>query len=268
MKSLRGRAGIHFLGCVLVLVAALIWLPACSDSSNHQEFKVLRIAHAGGGYKQKSYTNSYDALDFNYQKGFRYFEIDFSYTSDSHLVCIHDWEHSFKRSFGFDTKEKPTLKTFEFLVNNAAEFRKCTLTGLAKWMKAHPDAFLVTDVKEDNLDALSLIRKQIPSARERVIPQVYRPENYQKIKAMGYQQLIWTLYRYPGSPEKVMKWVKTFSGPFVITMPKHRAETNLPIELGKLKVATYVHTVNKPAEADKFFHKYGITEIYTDYMDP
>jgi arylsulfatase A-like enzyme len=50
------------------------------------------VAHAGGGIKGRSYTNSLEALDENYRRGFRFFELDFNWTSDNQLVCIHDWE--------------------------------------------------------------------------------------------------------------------------------------------------------------------------------
>ncbi len=40
------------------------------------------------------YTISRQALDENYAKGFRVFEIDFNYTQSGELVCVHDWGHS------------------------------------------------------------------------------------------------------------------------------------------------------------------------------
>ncbi|MCK4824891.1 sulfatase-like hydrolase/transferase, partial [bacterium] len=76
-------------------------------------FQPLRVAHAGGGIRGKTYTNSLDALDQNIENGFLYFELDFSFTKDGRLVCIHDWKKSFRRSFGFWTKEKPTVEAFE-----------------------------------------------------------------------------------------------------------------------------------------------------------
>ena len=48
------------------------------------------IAHAGGGFDGKTYTNSIAALDANYARGFRIFEIDFLRTWDDVFVCGHD----------------------------------------------------------------------------------------------------------------------------------------------------------------------------------
>ena len=53
-------------------------------------FEPLRVAHAGGGIDGETYTNSYEALDRAVNDGFRYLELDLSFTSDDQLVCIHD----------------------------------------------------------------------------------------------------------------------------------------------------------------------------------
>jgi hypothetical protein len=49
-----------------------------------------RIAHAGGAIGHLAVTNSYNALNFNFDRGFRYFELDFSLTRDGNYVCLHD----------------------------------------------------------------------------------------------------------------------------------------------------------------------------------
>ena len=69
----------------------------------------LMIAHAGGGINGINYSNSIEALNHNYAKGFRYFEMDFSWTSDNKLVCLHDWKKRFKLVFKQKTK-KPRYK--------------------------------------------------------------------------------------------------------------------------------------------------------------
>lgn len=83
---------------------------------------------------------------------------------------------------------------------------------------------------------------------------------------MGFEQIIWTLYRYNGTNEDVLKWVDEFKGSFAITMPKGQAASNLPTELAKKHIPTYVHTINKLEEKNKFIDKFNITEIYTDFL--
>lgn len=251
----------------LVIIAALL-LISTNCYAEKSGFRALRVAHAGGGINGKAYTNSYEALDLNIKNGFTYFEIDFSLTRDNHLVCLHDWQGSFKRSFGFETVEKPSIETFEFLSRNASEFTKCTIDGLSEWMDKNPSAIIVTDVKEDNLLALSMISKKIKNYQRRVIPQIYQPQNYNIVKKMGFNSIIWTLYRFKGSIQEVVRWSSTFKGDFAITMPKGAAVTGLPGLLGRQGIPTYVHTVNSVEEMEIFKKAHKLTEIYTDFLIP
>ena len=231
-------------------------------------FIAHRVAHAGGGVNNKTYTNSFEALNTNIKKGFQYFEIDFSFTKDGKLVCLHDWEHSFKRSFGFEIDEKVTLKEFNYLVRNKSEFRKCTANTLADWMKENPTAYIVTDVKENNIEALNIILQTLPNAEVRVIPQVYDPENLETIKDMGFERIIWTLYRFGGSDDEILYWVENFHSPIAVTMPTTRAESTLPKVLKERRIPTYVHTINTIQDEEKYIKKFGITELYTDFLQP
>lgn len=232
------------------------------------EFNPLRIAHAGGGLGKVTYTNSYEALDDNYRKGFEYFELDFVFTKDDKLICLHDWKSNFKRTFGFETTDKLSLAEFEALVEKNTRFTNCTLAGLATWMENNPKAYLITDVKEKNIKALKFIYKTLPDARRRVIPQVYQPDNFRTIKDIGFDTAIWTLYRFSGDNYKVLKWVDSFNGDFAITMPRKRAKSDLPKQLEKMSIPTYVHTINSSKEASEFIKSFGITEIYTDFLIP
>ncbi len=228
-------------------------------------FIAYRVAHAGGGIHGETYTNSLEALNENYKKGFKFFEIDFSFTKDNRLVCLHDWEINFAQRFGHYPNEKPTLIEFEKLVKDQKQIHNCTLDGLAKWLKQHPSAFIITDVKERNIEALSIIYDKIPDASHRIIPQIYYPENFDKAKKIGFKQVIWTLYRYAGDNHSVIEWAKKFKGPFAITMARDRADSELPRNLHALNIPTYVHTINDTREYEKYKTK-GITEIYTDFL--
>lgn len=239
------------------------------DIEPEYSFSASRVAHAGGGIAGDSLLNSIDALDHNLANGFDYFEIDLSFTSDSRLVCIHDWHTSFAKSFGITSEEIPTYKEFINLVNKT-EQKNCTLYSLVSWLENNPSAFIITDVKEDNILALEIIADNYPGIINRVIPQVYDPNNYFTVKKIGYEQVIWTLYRYPHQNDfgKILDWVEGFSGPFAVTMPQELAKTKLPQELKKKGIPTYVHTVNNIKDIEMFKNEFGITEIYTDFLFP
>ena len=263
-----------FLAPAILVVLAVYFFSFHSpegetSSKPGNAFKPFRVAHAGGGLNHMTYTNSLEALSSNYQKGHRYFELDFSWTKDHKLVCLHDWKSTFQRFFGYVPETPLTLKEFINLARSKPEFTSCTLESLADWMKYHPDAYLITDNKSKNLQALTQILKTLPNAHNRVIPQIYHPQNFIRGKKMGFNQMIWTLYAEGKmSNDKIMQWVKTFPGPFAITMPPYRAKTDLPKRLKRLKIPSYVHTINSEQTAQEYQNTHGLTEVYTDYLPP
>jgi glycerophosphoryl diester phosphodiesterase len=222
------------------------------------------VAHAGGGYKGQTYTNSIDALTFN-SNDYELFEIDFSWTSDGHLVCIHDWEHSFKRSFGLEPEGKKSLSEFLQLVRTRSDFNKCTLSSLAEWLKDHPHAKIVTDVKEDNVRALAVIAANYPELQHRFIPQVYQPLEYYEARALGFRDIIWTLYRYGGDDSQVLSYLNQMDL-YALTMPRGRADRGLAQNVrNKTGLLSYVHTINSQEELEKY-RGLGIAQIYTDFL--
>jgi len=249
-------------------IAIMVFVITANADGKDTRFQVHRIAHAGGGLGRMTYTNSYQALDANIARGFRYFEIDFTFTSDDRLVCLHDWGVNFKRSFGFETQQRLSLEEFERLSQENKKFTNCTLEGLAEWMRKNPAAYIVTDIKDDNLKALERLRKLIPDADKRVIPQIYEPLNFDAVNAMGFQQIIWTLYRYRGTAYQVIQWADRWDAAVAVTMPKYLAGSALPKALSERGVPTYVHTINNSEERDQLINEQGITEIYTDFLVP
>ena len=232
----------------------------CSQTNS----ELPRIAHAGGKIANATYTNSIDALDTNYQMGFRVFEMDFSWTTDQQLVCLHDWEESFERSFRRPPQGAVSLKEFEQLVEDRSEFTKCSLPSLVQWFSDHQDAILVTDVKERNLDALELISSNYPEFIDRVVPQIYQPDEYPLVRRLGYEKIIWTLYTYPGSNLMVVQIAQTLDL-MAVTMDTVRARQRLGADLDAINMPSYVHTINDYADS-LFFRSIGIDEIYTDEL--
>lgn len=262
---------ILFILFILLLIMALLIITICfvqNKRIKNNKFIVHRVAHAGGGIDGQTYTNSLEALDLNIKKGFLYFELDFVFTKDGYLVCLHDWEANFMSLFGFNTSEKLDLETFNLLVKNNSKFEQCSLDTLISWMERNPNAIVIADVKEDNLKALQIMSENVPDFERRIIPQIYDPANYYFIKEIGYEQAIWTLYEYGGSNEAVLKEVDEFEGPFAVTMNKKRASSDLPTKLKQKNIPTYVHTVNEIEEKNEFIDKFNVTEIYTDFLAP
>jgi glycerophosphoryl diester phosphodiesterase len=246
---------------------SLIWLTACIQDPESFDLDRSRVAHAGGGIDGKAFTNSIEALDLNYAKGFRLFEIDFSWTSDQELVCLHDWEISFEQRFGFKAEIIPDLQDFKSLVTESGDYNACTLEELAMWLDQHPDAFLITDIYINRKTALKMIRKTIANSSTQVIPQFTQPDEFKSIRRMGFEKTIWTIHSFKGSDEDVIRHAGNIPI-FAITMPPDRAQGELAGKLETIGVFSYVHTINDENEANTYIDQYHLTDIYTDFLPP
>lgn len=223
------------------------------------------IAHAGGGINGDTYTNSLEALNHNIEKGYTFFEIDLSLTSDNIPVCIHDWKGQYQRWFrASPPAQPPTLQEFLTLKEVSASYDLCTAASLIEWLVAHPQAILVTDAKGDNIRILCYIRDHFSDFKERVIPQIYQPEEYALVREMGYKHIIWTLYRYDGGNDEVISHAKEMSL-FAITMSTQRVNAELISELYALSIPIYVHTINNIDDAKKYIEM-GVHGFYTDTL--
>jgi phosphoglycerol transferase len=109
------------------------------------------IAHAGGTINNHKYTNSLEAINFNYKKGVKLFEFDLNLTSDNQLVAVHDWE-SWQNMTDYKKKIPPNKKDFI----NTKILKKYTPLDLDKiinWHNSHEDTIIFTD-KFDDLKTL------------------------------------------------------------------------------------------------------------------
>ena len=185
------------------------------------------IAHAGGGFKDLTYTNSIDALELN-KENYEFFELDFFLTDDGKIVCAHDWSENLK-----------SFSIFQTYVDNKEDFKPCTYLTLKNWLKLNPDVKIITDIKNDNLSGLKFISKNFENFEKIFIPQIYKPSEYKIIRDMGYENIIWTLYRYKKNNKKVINSLKKMNL-FAITMPKNRAQSDLPLFLKKNNIKSYV----------------------------
>jgi glycerophosphoryl diester phosphodiesterase len=202
-------------------------------------------------------------LEYN-KDAYELFEIDFTWTSDGQLVCLHDWGSNFKNIFGKQTLSPLSLGEFKKLAASHADFENCTVDSLVNWLRQNSTKRIVTDVKSRNIEALRLISNTFPEHVQRFIPQIYQPAEYAVVTEMGYRDVIWTLYRYAEPDGHVVDDLRVMDL-YAVTMPRTRAIGGLAIELDKIGVKSYVHTINKAGEAKKFF-KLGIDEIYTDWL--
>lgn len=224
----------------------------------------LLISHAGGGINGSAYMNSIEALNHNYQLGHRFFEIDFNWTSDNQLVAIHDWESTYQRLFESESSTIPTHKTFmsQKMRSNQSQL---DLKKLDSWLANHQDAYIITDIKERSIEGLKSMVQQMSTAPNQIIPQMYHQKNYTQIKALGYNEIIFTLYATRLPYFEIIDFVKN-NQLFALTIHPTKKNYSTIVE-GATKAGTfvYVHTFNTIAEL-KSFRQSGVDGIYTDFL--
>lgn len=248
---------------VLLATDACGWKPA--PLVRYPSSPKVLVAHAGGAVDGIPYTNSRTAFDRSCARGFRLFEVDLLWTSDARVVLLHDWEDSFVRLFGAP-KGRRSLADLRAL-HMRGDLGLLTMEDLADWLERHHDAFLVTDIKERNVETLALMARRWPELRHRVFPQIYQTEEYEPVCALGYLRILFTLYLSPATDDEVVRFAEDHEL-YGVTMWAARANNGRFVErLRATGVPVYAHTVNDWGRAETLLSR-GVRGLYTDTLEP
>ena len=213
--------------------------------------KDKRVAHAGGEYEDKIYTNSINSIEANY-KFTKYFEIDLQLTKDNRLVCLHN----------------PLVhnKTFNEIKENILRNNFCFDETLKKLLNKNKEIIIITDFKTDNFKGLNFIKNYFASDAYRFIPQIYFENEYLKVRELGFKKIIFTLYRIPNySNDHILKILKKMDL-YAITMDPARLRSGIAKKIDKNDFFVYVHTVNSLIRFIQYKLFFGADEIYTDNL--
>ncbi|MUH36801.1 hypothetical protein D9O36_13180 [Zobellia amurskyensis] len=219
------------------------------------------IAHAGGEINGVKSTNSKNALDENYKKGFRLFELDIIETSDGKLVAAHDWE-MWARFTDFPGALPPSHA--EFMKHKIyGDYSTLDLKGINAWFKAHPDATLVTDKVNDPVGfANQFIDK------DRLLMELFSPMAVEEASQHGITAMI--------SQEPLMKIKGDKLQWLAINNVKHvalsrrilSAQNKLILQLRDAGIKVYVYNVNfDPGKDEKYVQENEIGLVYGMYAD-
>jgi len=203
------------------------------------------IAHAGGAFGALRYTNSLEALDRNYARGVRWFELDFLPDREGVWWAVHDWR-----------------EVQELL--GIAPFHVLTLDEALAWFGRHGDARLITDTKGDNSVLLQRLGQAPPGLRARIHPQIYRLPEYAPAVAGGFAAPIFTTYR-SAYPWWVLRRFARRAPLLAVTVTRAEAREACAALGGQTPLLT--HTIDDPSEAAELMGA-GIAGIYTDDLLP
>ena len=248
----------HHLGVVRGNLIALLDLPYSRQeaSSPLSPVEARLVAHAGGAVRGLPYTNSREALDGHYAEGYRVFELDFHWTSDSRLVVIHDWAGT-SEQFG----TKPHVFSYDEYVNARRRdgLHQLTFEDLRKWLQTHHDAFVVTDTKDSNIRFLHYLQANGGDISPQLIVQIYRMSELQAARRLGPRAVWLTVYKY-----SIPAWaLSRISGvdAFVIPVGAYDRYCNSSL---MTRVHFYVHSVSAQSVNETFRRLPGIYGIYVD----
>ncbi|NHF59087.1 sulfatase-like hydrolase/transferase [Flavobacteriaceae bacterium TP-CH-4] len=101
------------------------------------------IAHAGGMINGIKYTNTREALDYNYAEGFRLFELDILETSDGEYVAAHDWGHWAKETKYLGNTPVSLSEFKQYKIRD--KYTPLDMRTINEWFGKHSDAILITD---------------------------------------------------------------------------------------------------------------------------
>ncbi len=228
----------------------------CTPSTSVLPVDARLVAHAGGAVNGEAYTNSREALDQHYAAGYRVFELDFEWTSDGHLVLVHDWPHT-SSLFGVPPH---VFNSMEFVSGMRRDgLHQMTFEDLRAWLLAHRDAFIVTDTKASNQRLLAYLQTNGSAILPQLILQIYRITELDAARRLDPRAVWLTVYRYR-YPAWALARISAVDA-FVIPVERYAQYRRL-ILAGRARF--YVHSVFAAAAADTFHRCPGIYGIYVN----
>jgi glycerophosphoryl diester phosphodiesterase len=262
---------------LLSWIAAVPGAPAGPHAA--ETFGPRLIAHAMGGIEGRALTNSADAFEHNYARGFRWFEVDLSLTADGGVAAVHDWEHYYRGTLGRSEKEAHRARPVPLAAFRAAlidgRYRSLDAEGVVRLLEEHPDARIVLDPKVSNPDAWKETVRQLaaeadaspqPGIAERIVPQIHGPRTYRLTESIRlFPAYILTLYGSRMTNGQAVAFVRRTTKIRAVAMPLYRASPSFVSELKRAGIRVYVHTVNDRMQYERL-KNIGVDGVYTDYL--
>lgn len=220
------------------------------------------IAHAGGEIDGKKYTNSLEALNLSYNKGFRLFELDIIKTSDNHYVAAHDWDN-WAKQVGFSGNIPPKLE--EFKKHKIYDsFTPLEVRDINKWFLEHPDAILVTDkINEPKIFSSFFIDKSRLMMELFDMKAIKEALEVDSISVMPSQSVISQL-----SKRDIKKLKERGVSNISVSVDYAKNNTELMSFIKEMGINAYLYNVNIESWTnEKFVLKFFMDNAYGLYSD-
>ncbi|MCL2368835.1 MAG: hypothetical protein FWC72_07545, partial [Oscillospiraceae bacterium] len=144
------------------------------------------------------------------------------------------------------------------------------LAMLIAFLDEHPDIRIITDTKDgyDAYTALYVVAEQFPDHMHHFIAQVYRFEHVDRIRALGFEDVIVTLYLYPpeffDDPAEIARLARAHDI-YAVTIQEYGIQPDYAALLDVANIRFFAHTVNNPYRAQELWDM-GFYGIYTMFL--
>jgi glycerophosphoryl diester phosphodiesterase len=231
------------------------------------------VAHGGGGIDGRIYTNSKEAYELSYQRGLRVFDADLSLTSDSLIVCRHEWYDDLDQP-NIDLKHIPSYEEF-MTTKICSKYTPLDLVDLISFLEKHDDVYVSFDFKDNQTYIVAKLIEEInkrdtflaQALLQRIVVTFFYKKEYYSIKEI-YPFNHWVLKQY-GRPHWKYEEIAEFCLENRINvcnvLPQYLDEgDNLQLLLDK-GIKIYVAHINKIVDAQKYMDM-GVGGFISDYL--
>ena len=245
------------------------------DRFNYDWTKYRYIAHAMGGIDGKDYTNSRQAMEYNYKKGFRVFEVDINLSSDDELIAWHSFSKDNLKDMKIPTKyssKRPTLSEFKTL-KPYGKYTTMSFKDIVNYMEDHRDMYLIIDSKSTKDATIRKVYEKIVQEASgdvlsRIIPQAYNDSTYKRIlNVHDFDSMLFTCYTMNKVNEDRITNLCAFNGIKVLTIDSKLYTKSLVDKCNAKGIKLYMNTYNNKKTVDKL-RKSGVYGFYTDFLNP
>ena len=223
------------------------------------------IAHASAAVGGWEGSNALEALENAVRLGFRYIEVDMLYTTDGEIVLNHNWHHVSNHVPGV---ENGIMSHAEFMSHRIfGRFTPVDLEMLIDFLRENPGPRIITDTKATDYAALYAIAEHFPEYMHRFIPQVYAFEDVERIRNLGFEDIILTIYMISleNRDPNLIHQFATEQGLYAVAMPESWAVPDFAAHLDMNEMRYMVHTIDS-AEKAAMLYDMGFYGIYTGFL--
>lgn len=228
----------------------------------------LVIAHGGGSIDGYETTNSKEALVNSINKGAKYIELDMDFSKDGKIIMIHDFGRTTEHYYGTKFTDKLTAYQFSNILVNG-KFHTMNFEDLVCILNKNENLSnqvkIITDTKGDNISLLTEIAEKYPEMIDRIIPQIYDYDQYEKVKALGYENIIFTLYALDRVKyNELVSFVKQ-NQIWAVAVGNEFVVKDLEKKLPRDGISVFCHPVSSYEDAQRL-RKYGVKGVYSGIL--